>query len=470
MASGEIALVSNFRTLAEGFPQTVIGKHKPIESLSSYIDFPKQIARLFTKLLMGRGDNFETKDEKLMEFWKKFKKQTRFMRIVDICLFNLSLHGRVAMGYDILKNGEYRAFVSAPDQLLNFKMEYHQDLLAIWFLKEKGQSDQQVLIERESWLPDGKVYRERYYDSNVLISGDKTFKLPDQYKALEVYNWKDKYKTETIPFILFKNYAHSDDPDWKPVENLIIEFNNYMKRFRREVNLNLSYVVMQSPQAEIKDRKKTLEKKTTDEIGYFINSKNSDESITAIPTSLNIQDLIHGMTSLLQQIYYNTGINYLDNKGGGSGDKTASEATLNNSREIHTIITKRTNFNEAMNTFLEKVFTTAGFEEPEFSWRLSEMTVADDATLTNNLVAQLQARLIDQASAISELRNVPREKAEEMAEVINSAFDELYGQMAMGAEGEANNNEKTAEGKNNNNRTRNKQAQSGGAVKKSGSK
>ena len=415
--SNNLAMSENWRTLA-GLSRG----SGTVQDINKYVDWGWFFAKTNVQLLCGKGYFFETKNPKLKEFFNKFAKTARFQQVIEKVIWNLSRYGKLAIGLDKLKNEEgeddFRMFPTSP-KYIQFFFEVYEDLVGVTFWGEKHFTTQQLLITSEHWKPNGEIKREFFYNDKAVPLNQWPVEVPEEFKLPETDNWKKTYPS--LPFVLFKNYGFSDDPDWKPAKRVIISFNKLMERFERDMRVNKSYVIMNVPQADkgkIQDAIKTSQLRDD----YIINTKAVSDTKMAeiVPSTLNLVDYSTSIRDFVELIFNLAGYSYTDEKPGNR--TTATEVSINNSKQTHTIIRKRTSFNEAMTLLMTKLFEAAGFKKPEFVWRLSEQTIVDETALIQNIITQINNGLMTRAEGVSEIRTLGSEDAENIIKNVDKEF------------------------------------------------
>ena len=417
-----------------------------LQNPDCYFKISSVIGRTNVILLLGRGYVFESEDEATQKAWKEIEDSSYFLRQVEKMIYTISVYGEAGMGYDILEDGSFKVFVVNP-RWQAFWQHSYEDLVALRFMVEKNTATANKFLQVEKWSADGTVEREFYWaDGNPdgkkgkITVADMLSKIPDIARLPKKERWDTKF--ESIPFVKFNNFSHSNLPDWDPVKGQIELMNRFTKRYIRDLKVNKNRLVMNMPASDkeaLLTSIKTEDSNNDKEVGtdVLVNTKpTGDENKLAevVQAQMNFQDYTKAFRDHLEITFTLMGYKIAD-QDGQSNRTTATEVSISNTRENHTILRKRTNIQFTMNKFIRKMLISKGIKDPQFTWKLSQMTLTDERTLTDTLILQLGNGLMSRVEAISELRNISSTEAEQLMKKIDKEEKFIVGGMEQNGAG-----------------------------------
>lgn len=229
-----------------------------------------------------------------------------------------------------------------------------------------------------------------------------------------------------IPFQDFPNYTFSDKPDWFPVRNYFSVFNAKIDYLLRELKLNRTRIALKLTPKQKKELDKRIDEGKNVIDDYIIQVANSTEGTKLaeqLPSSILITNICTEIASQIKELFSLSGLSYNNTI---ESPNTATEVSASNSSLSNTITQSQRAFNENMSLLLEKLFTVAGFENPDFSFALTENTAIDQTTILNETIMALNNGLITREKAIGTIFNLDDKEAQVELEKVKAEEAENF--------------------------------------------
>lgn len=374
------------------------------------------------KSLTGKGFSLQTEKEDLKTFWQEWSQEAKLHNFIDELVGTLSVEGKALVSF--LEDGmDTKLFIVKKNNYVYNEID--NEPVSVHIIRYfKGWNLQGIFI-KEVWTKD---FVEFFYalDRNfkmpvpLSITGI-TFTLPNRY-------WKDgrgstplvkiKNKYGFIPFVLFKNYNDSDNPDVFPAREFIKGvYNPFAEKLIHEFNTGRTISVVNVPNALSRDNLiKSFKQGINSTNNMIINdnqSKNLEKnSLEYAQATSNDTSLIEGELKLTQQIFTLCGFTYQV----VSPNATATDITINYSNQGLTILRKRTAFNYNMNFILRMVFQALNKSKNDSEWHfeLNPNSAISPTNLLEIVERELNLGLLSRQEAIQKLRGVSAKEASQL--------------------------------------------------------
>lgn len=383
------------------------------------------LAKRNSTIIWGNGYILESDDEKMSDFFNKYQRDNRLLELFFWLEETISKYGRAIITINKTKDGEYK--LNVPDsRFLNVvaKSFYTEDLAVVW---------QRVVQDTTHWFIKStydkfKVVNEIYYkqQGGTLQAYDKNIPLPKEAQVPR--EWIHNFGF--VPVVEIANFPNKEwDPnfimwnrqtDWYnsiAFESLFIQAYN---DFKIELALCHSRIGIENgTQQMIQD----LQRQLTDwdgERDVLNNIIFSTPAGSKIVVQKGVSDF-QSYTNALEFImdFYCKFSNSSRFSEGGGAQKTTQEVKINRSAQIEAITTKISLRELKYSELLAKLFACYGlmkYDEQKwpFSFKVNGNIQKEETVFLDNIIKQVNLGTMSMVEAISKLRNLPKQRAEEI--------------------------------------------------------
>lgn len=427
--------------------------NNPFEYLSSdktnwYLDIPRIIANKSTKLWLGKGLLFQSKDKDLLDFANDRNiKDKWFEKLYKFGIQN-SLLGKAFLMWLLNEDGNLSLTIPQPSFMDRVAKYNEQEQSAELFFQNE-QSDSAKL----TWvtMQNRKVKVDVFSGSKEIILGSTKTKIKPNIRPVASYELKNPFGY--LPIVEITNlpqinlYGNSTQlnayPDCMPVWDLIWDINHIIKQKRKErvVNLTRFYGALSN--------EKLLDLMTgNSDISEYVNDvfisvassnydKTGNSGLNVVQGNPQFSEYWKDYNGTMKQIYNGAGYDYNDFENSQYENKTKS--LFNNKFDMETTETKIAFYSSYFYRMFDILFTYCkkengqpywdGKGERPYSFKFIPIAMTDQIVQDTLINSRLNNGTMSVSEAIGEYDNVDQLIAESKLKIIIKESQEVNKQL-----------------------------------------
>ncbi len=402
-----------------------------------FLDIPMIIAQKSTKLWLGKGLLFQSKDKDLLDFLNKLKDKDKWFEKLYKFGLQESLLGKSFLMWMLTKNNELTLLVPTPSFMDRVAKFNEQEQSAELFFQQE-QSDSAKL----TWvtMQNGKVKVEVFSGSKEIILGSTRTKLKPNIEPVEEYELKNPF--DYLPIVEITNlpylnlYGNSTQlntyPDCQNVYKLIHDVNKAFTQKQKERVLNRTRALGKLKPEQIlaiKNGEMDISELADDfliDVGVEIYNKNGNSSIVIIQGDPKFDSYWLDINNTAKLIFNGAGYDYDEHGSDVYTNKTQS--MFNNKYDMETTETKIAHYTPYIYRMLDILVTYSkkengknywnGIGERPYSFKFIPIAMTDQIVQDQIINSRLNNGTMSQEEAIGEYDNIDPLMAENKLENI----------------------------------------------------